>query len=168
MFCLALLFRVVDLREMGKALDEEFFALSENRELFRRWRDDAPPSEEESELWEHYQGVLATSTPQIDMGQARPAFLNCVARLERARMRSVKEASALALVEGEAGVRPGQVASIARARLEAGQRGEAIEDETAEAVASLLLEDTEAGLRLFNPRFIEDSHSDQTGRRSTQ
>jgi hypothetical protein len=75
-------------------------------------------------------------------------------------MRAVKEASALALAEGEAGVKPGQVASIARARLGAGEPEEADADEQAELVASQLLEDTENGLRLFR-RLIEGSRTDQ-------
>ena len=82
-------------------------------------------------------------------------------------MRAVKEASALALAEGEAGVRPGQVASIARARLGAGSTEDATEDDEADAVASQLLEDMEAGLR-FHRRLIEGSRSDQPGQRSTQ
>jgi hypothetical protein len=75
-------------------------------------------------------------------------------------MRAVKEASALALAEGEAGVRPGQVASIARARLGEGESEEEDADEQAEFVASQLLEDTENGLRLFR-RLIEGSRTDQ-------
>jgi hypothetical protein len=77
-------------------------------------------------------------------------------------MRSVKEASALALAEGEAGVRPGQVASIARAKLGAGASEEATADALtpepvdgpAQVVASQLLEDMQAGLRLHR-RLLE-------------
>jgi hypothetical protein len=78
-------------------------------------------------------------------------------------MRAVKEASALALAEGEAGVRPGQVAAIARAKLGAGENEGDDGDIEAEALASQLLEDTENGLRLFKP-LIEGSRSDQAGR----
>jgi hypothetical protein len=85
-----------------------------------------------------------------------------VDRLERVTIRAVKEASALALAEAEAGVRPGQVASIARARMGAGNAEETIEDADTFAVASQLLEDMEAGLR-FHRRLIEGPSTDQQG-----
>jgi hypothetical protein len=90
------------------------------------------------------------------------AFLDCVEGLERVTIRAVKEASALALAEAEAGVRPGQVASVARARMGAGNAEENIEDADTIAVASQLLEDMEAGLR-FHKRLIEGPRSDQRG-----
>ena len=80
-------------------------------------------------------------------------------------MRAVKEASALALAEGVAGVRSGQVAAIAHGRLETGNAIEdSGDDEEAHAVAQLLLEDTEAGLKLYRP-LIEGSRPDLSGRR---
>jgi DNA primase len=163
-FCLALLYREPALASRGMELPEELFSLSENRELLRRWQNGRPVTEEDSWLWDHYQEVLQTRIPVAETGQAEAAFLDCVDRLEGVRLRAVKEASALALAEGEAGVRPGQVASIARARLGAGTDEEAIEDAQAEAAAYQLLEDTENGLRLFR-RLIESSRSDQTGPR---
>jgi hypothetical protein len=116
-FCLALLFREPALAEHGRALDEVLFSLSENRELFRHWRAGEAVTEDDEGLWEQYQLVLATRAPQLETGQGEEAFLNCVASLEQVRMRAVKEASTLAIAEGEAGIRPGQVASIARSRL---------------------------------------------------
>jgi hypothetical protein len=102
------------------------------------------------------------------MGKAEEAFLSCVAGLEKARIRAVKEASALALVEGEAGVRPGDVASIAREWLEAG-RTEPEEADTPEgAVASLLFEDTRVGLTMFKHAEGRDVRSDQTTTRPVQ
>ena len=95
-----------------------------------------------------------------ETAEAEAAFLDCVDRLEQVRMRAVKEASALALAEGEAGVRPGQVASIARARMGAGNSEETSEDAETENVASQLLEDMEAGLR-FHRRLIEGSRPDK-------
>jgi DNA primase len=162
-FCLALLFRETWLRAKGAAnLNEDLFSLSENRELYRRWQADELIGEEDEGLWEHYQEVLQTRLPLTETSDIEVAFLDCVARLEQVRMRAVKEASALALAEGEAGVRPGQVASIARAK-RAGEYGEAEEDAEAAALASQLLEDTENGLRLFKP-LIEGSRSDPAGR----
>jgi DNA primase len=158
-FCLALLQNVPELQSRGRGLREDLFTLSENRELFRRWLRGEIVTEEDGFLWEHYQAVLATRLVMSETVQAEEAFLDCVDRLEQVRMRAVKEASALALAEGEAGVRPGQVASIARAKLGAGSSEEAMEDGQADAVASQLLEDMEAGLR-FHRRLIEGTRSD--------
>jgi DNA primase len=188
-FCLALLYRAPWLVKLGEALDESLFSLSENRELYRRWRAKLAIDEEEIELWEHLNTVLATRIPllervdvdqmaagvteidasetaseaaQVDIRELEETFSDCVARLERVRMRAVKEASALALADGEAGVRPGQVASIARNRLEAGTSEDAEADEQAEDLASRLLQDMEAGLA-FHRRLIEGSRSDRSG-----
>jgi len=175
-FCLALLYLKPELGRLADELSEELFSLSENRELFRRWRAGEAVLEEETELWEHYQNVLKTRVHVTETEQAEVALLDCVERLEQGRMRAVKEASALALAEGEAGVRPGQVASIARAKLSpstgsgrgAGSGEESPEDADPEVVgaASRLLEDMEAGLR-FHRRLIEGQHPDHPGSRST-
>ena len=161
-FALALLYNVPALRSLGEDLDEHLFALSENRELFRRWRDLELVLEEEGALYEHYVAVTGTRIPFSETEQLERAFLDCVERLRRYTIRTVKEASALALAEGEAGVRPGQVASIARARLGAGTTEELEEDHEASAVASQLLEDMEAGLR-FHRRSIEGYRPDHSG-----
>ncbi|HWO72569.1 MAG TPA: DNA primase [Dehalococcoidia bacterium] len=153
-FCLALLYRFPALSELGMALDEDLFTLSENRELLRRWKRQEGPPGEDSELRAQYETVMALRVPVAETAQAEKAFLDCVRRLQHARMRAVKEASALALAEGEAGVRPGRVASIARARMGAGNAEESSEDGQAESVASQLLEDMEAGLR-FHRSLIE-------------
>ena len=166
-FCLALLYASPGLRRLGLEISENLFSLSENRELYLRWRDGVPITEEEEVLWEHYQGVLNTRLPFTETSQMEQAFLDCVDRLERVTIRAVKEASALALAEAEAGVRPGQVASIARARMGAGTTEETTEDADTFAVASQLLEDMEAGLR-FHRRLIEGSRSDQPGSPSAE
>ncbi len=165
-FCLALLFRVPELADLavGAAdLTEDLFSLSENRELFRRWQKGEPPAEESDseDPWvlEQYAKILATRIPMLETSQAGEAFLDCVARLRTARMKFAKEASAMALAEAESGASPGQVASIARARLEAGESKEADLDIQAETLASQLLQDMEAGL-LFHRREIEGSRPD--------
>jgi DNA primase len=166
-FALALLYNAPSLRSLGENLDEAIFSMSENRELFRRWRDEQLVLEDEGVLFEHYQTVMTTRIPVNETEQVERAFLDCVERLRRYTIRTVKEASALALAEGEAGVRPGQVASIARARLGAGTTAEQEEDEEASAVASQLLEDMEAGLR-FHRRLIEGYRPDHTGSPSAE
>jgi DNA primase len=158
-FCLALLQSVPELAGRGQQLPVDLFTLSENRELFRRWLGAEVITEEDGDLWEHYQNVSGTRLLMSETAQAEAAFLDCVDRLEQVRMRAVKEASALALAEGESGVRPGQVASIARAKLGAGSSEEAMEDGQADAVASQLLDDMEAGLR-FHRRLIDGARSD--------
>ena len=135
--------------------------------MYLRWRHDLPITEEEEVLWEHYQGILNTRLPFTETTQMEKAFLDCVDRLERVTIKAVKEASALALAEAEAGVRPGQVASIARARMGAGNTEETTEDADTNAVASQLLEDMEAGLR-FHRRLIEGPRSDQEGSHSAE
>jgi DNA primase len=164
-FALAMLYLRPEIAAHGQLLTEDLFGLSENRELFRRWRDGETVSEDETELYEHLQGVLATRIPVQETGQAEEAFLDCVGRLKQGKMKAVKEASALALAEGVAGVRSGQVVAIARARQETGNAGEDSGDEQAEAAAQLLLDDTEAGLKLYRP-LIEGSRPDQSGRRA--
>jgi hypothetical protein len=149
-YCLALLLKAPPLADKGAALDEGLFSLSENREIFRRWLAHESVSEEEEGLWEHFQEVLQTDTPQIDMGKADEAFLHCVALLEDSRMRAVKEASALALAEEEVGVRPGQVATVAWQKL-AGQSEEQA-DYAVESAAAMLLEDMRAGQRYHRQR----------------
>jgi hypothetical protein len=166
-FCLALLHTSPGLRKLGLEVNENLFTLSENRELFRRWREGIPVTEDEDVLWEHHQNVLATRLPFTETTQMEEAFLDCVDRLERVTIKAVKEASALALAEAEAGVRPGQVASVARARMGAGNAEENIEDADTFAVASQLLEDMEAGLR-FHRRLIEGPSSDQKGAQSVE
>jgi DNA primase len=161
-FLLSLLFQRPELTDRGKELPEDLFYVSENRELFRRWLAAEAVSEEETELWEHHQSVIGANLPIIETEEAEKAFLDCVQRLEHAKIRAVKEASALALAEGEAGVRPGQVASVARARIGAGNSEEITEDAQTENVASQLLEDMEAGLR-FHRRLIEGSRPDHVG-----
>ncbi len=160
-FCLALLQSTSELATKGQELPEDLFSLSENRELYRRWQQGLGVTEEDGLLWEHYQNVLNTRLLVSETGEAEAAFLDCVYRLEQVRMKAVKEASALALAEGEAGVRPGQVASIARAKLGSGNsQEEAPEDDIeAQAVASQLLEDMEAGLR-FHRRLIDGYRPD--------
>jgi hypothetical protein len=162
-----LLYASPGLRKFGLVLDESLFTLSENRELFLRWREDIPVNEDEEILWEHYQGVVTTRLPFTETTQMEQAFLDCIDRLERVTIRAVKEASALALAEAEAGVRPGQVASVARARMGAGYIEETTEDPDTISVASQLLEDMEAGLR-FHRRLIEGSSSDQKGAQSVE
>jgi DNA primase len=158
-FCLALLHRFPALADSGSELPEDLFEMSENRELFRRWKAGEFVSDEEAELWEHYQAVLTARLPFTETAEAQAAFSDCVRRLQHARIRAVKEASALALAEGEMGVRPGQVASVARARLGADTAEENVEDWQVESVASQLLEDMEAGLR-FHRRLIEGFRPD--------
>jgi hypothetical protein len=87
-------------------------------------------------------------------------------------MKAVKEASALALAEGEASLStgasregPGQAAAIAKVRWEAGTPQEAPEEGPDEVVASQLLQDMEAGLR-FHQRLIDSSRGVQ-GERPT-
>ena len=157
-FCLALLYREPSLRRFEADLNEGLFSLSENQEIYRRWRDGGTVQEEESELWEHLEAVLATRFLSTETTEAEAAFLDCKGRLEQVRIKALKEASALVLAEGEAGLRPGQVASIARDRLEAGAEEAVEDDDPAEAAASHLLEDMEAGLR-FHRRLIEGSRS---------
>jgi DNA primase len=150
-FCLALLYQDEALAYLGQELDETLFSLSENRELLRRWKNGKSVSEEESELWEHQQTVLTTRIPQTETEAREAAFLDCVARLEQGRMRAVKEASGLALAEGEAGLSPGKIITIA---LQTETQGDAEVDNAAAAAASQLLEDTENGLRLFRRQIV--------------
>lgn len=146
-FLLSLLFKA-PVGHLANRVSEDLFSLSENAELFRRWRRSEAVDEDDPWLFEHYQRVLhETRIPASETHTLEEAFLDCVRRLELAKMRLAKEASVLALAEGEAKVRQGQVASIARTWLETGQVEDAAEDDVEKAVASQLLEDMEVGLR---------------------
>ena len=173
-FCLAMLFQVPEVAQLAADdadINEDLFSLSENQELFRRWQKGQPPTEETEgdSPWvlDQFRKVLATRIPAHETSQAKEAFLDCVARLRTARMKFAKEASAMALAEGEAGVPSGQVASIAQARLEAGESKESDMDIPAELLAAQLLQDMEAGL-LFHGRVIEISHPKSTAQDSNQ
>lgn len=167
-FCLAILREHPELAEKAPALREDLFTLAENRELYRRFRSGQEVPEGDPGIWEQYQRILSTAVHVHDTEAIEAAFLDCVARLEQARMKAVKEASALALAEGEADLsmdpsregRPGQVAAIARARWEAGAKEEAFEERPDEILASQLLQDMEAGLR-FHRRNIDTSRGNQ-------
>jgi DNA primase len=170
-YLLAMLFRMPEISHLGAEVEEELFTQSENRELFRRWANAEAVTEEgdeENGLYDHYMEVLETRLIVTETEQVEAAFLSCVALLEKARMRAVKEASALALAEGEAGVRPGQVASIALARLEAGNTEDVSEDDELDAVASLLLKDTIASLNLHRRDDQTSADPDHSGLRSSR
>ena len=62
-FCLALLYASPGLRKLGLDLNENLFTLSENRELFLRWREGKPVLEDEDVLWEHYQSSAGDAHP---------------------------------------------------------------------------------------------------------
>lgn len=158
-FCLALLYQAAALTPLADRLDEQHFSLSENRELFRRWRANQPIREEDGALWQHFQRILETRITLTETSQQEEAFLDCIARLQHARMKAVKEVSTLALAEGEVRVKPGQVASIARARMTAIVDEDATSDEETSQVASRLLEDMEAGLQ-----FHKQSRGDEAER----
>jgi DNA primase len=162
-FLLALLYKTAAVGHLANRVSEDLFTLSENRELFRSWLRGQTIEEDDPWLWEHYRRVIETRIPAIETAALEEAFLDCVGRLQQVRMKQAKEASALALAEGEAGVRLGQVASIARTWLETGHKGEAQEDDPERAAASRLLEDMEAGLR-FHGRHLDGSRTDQSGR----
>jgi hypothetical protein len=164
------------LGDEARSFSEEVFTLSENRELFQRYLNSAAVSEEEVGLWEAEQRILSTQIHVNEMDAVKAALLDCLARLERARMKAVKEASALAIAEGEASLSsspsrrgPGQVAAIAKAKWEAGKAEEATEDShespSPEGLASQLLQDMEAGLR-FHQRSVDASRGNQ-GERPT-
>lgn len=163
LFCLALLYGAPELREHASHVREELFTTSENQELFRRWRDEHPISEEDDAIWEGYLALSSIRVPFVDMEELERAFLDCVDRLEQVTIKAVKEASALALAEAEAGVRPGQIASLARARMGAGSTEEILDDVQTDTAASQLLDDMEAGLR-FHRRLIEGYRFGQSGK----
>jgi DNA primase len=167
-FCLALLYGHPELKGRSDVLNEGLFFQSENRELYRRWDAGEDTFEGEPVLGEHLQRIMSLQLPVNDTETIKAAFIDCVARLEQARMKAVKEASSLALAEGEASlsiahdvVRPGEAVAIARARWEAGtQQQEAPDESPDEQVASQLLQDMEAGLR-FHRRFIDAPKGNQ-------
>ena len=102
-FSLALLLRYPALREEGKALDRDFYQLSENRAVLTVWQQTAdieliremlPP-----ELHPHLEQVLGKNLPVYEMKDLDTAFKDCVLKIEFRRLSTAKQVSGQAFSE---------------------------------------------------------------------
>ncbi len=105
-FSLALLLRYPELREDGKALERDYYQLSENRALLTAWQQTAdvkliremlPP-----ELHPHLEQILGKNLPVYEMKDLHTAFRDCVLKIEFRRLSTAKQASGQAFSETRA------------------------------------------------------------------
>jgi DNA primase len=156
-YLLALLLRYPIPRRWQEALSPDLFSLSENRQLLEAWQaaveEEAEDVVEEirrllpQELHEHLEKVLARQMPPFQAGEAQKALEDCVWRLEQRKLKIEKLASSLALAESEQEVGPARLAELARSIRE-GTLSPNQESDPALDAAAVLVEDTEAGIRV--------------------
>jgi DNA primase len=156
-YVLTLLFRYPTLRGRGAALSPDVFSLSENRELFEAWRT-APPGEAEDvaeavrpllpeELHGNLENVLTREIPAFQPGEAEKALEDCIWRMEQRKLELEKLASSLALAKSEEEVGAARLVELARS-VQEGTLSSSQEADLALDAASVLVEDTEAGIRV--------------------
>jgi len=156
-YLLTLLFRYPTLRGRGAALSPDVFSLSENRELFEAWRA-APAGEAEEvaeavrpllpeELHGNLGNVLTRKIPPFQAEEAEKALEDCIWRMEQRKLEVEKLASSLALAKSEEEVGAARLVELARS-VQEGTLPPSQEADLALDAASVLVEDTEAGIRV--------------------
>jgi DNA primase len=156
-YLLTLLFRYPALRERGAALSPDFFSRSENRELFEAWRAAQPGEAEEAaeairsllpeELHGNLENVLTREIPPFQPVEAEKALEDCIWRIEQRKLEIEKLASSLALAKSEEEVGAARFIELARS-VQEGPPSPSQETDLALDAASVLVEDTEAGIRV--------------------
>ncbi len=112
-YCLALLLQHPELKAQSQGLSPEYFANSENREIFTVWQQAKDLSSLkdglDSAIWEHLDSLITRSLPA---NQIEQKYANCALRLREKFLRSLeaKRAEVLAL-EAETG---GSAAELAK------------------------------------------------------
>ena len=105
-FSLALLLRYPALREEGKALERDFYHLSENRAVLTLWQQTADieliRQMLPTELHEHLEQILGKNLPVYEMKDLHTAFKDCVLKIEFRRLSTAKQASGQAFSETRA------------------------------------------------------------------
>lgn len=168
-YCLALLLRYRELRDVGLAIDDELFRDSSNRFLLNAWRGTADPGELAEllpgELHDHLSRLMSLNVPMFKPTDARSALAGCLATLRRRHLAVVKAATASELATIEENISPALAAELAMAawrkeREAAETDGEPPEPGAADAAAAaeiareaavLYLRDMELGRRLHGP-----------------
>jgi DNA primase len=156
-YLLTLLFLYPSLRARGAAFSSDLFSLSENRVLFEAWRA-APPGEAEEvaeavrplvpeELHGNLESVLTRKIPPFQPGEAEKALEDCIWRMEQRKLELGKLASSQALAKSEQEVGAARLLELARS-VQEGTLPPSQEADLALDAASVLAEDTEAGIRV--------------------
>ncbi len=112
-YCLVLLLQHPELKNKSEGLLPEYFANSENREVFITWQQAEDPSSLKDQLdtaiWEHLDALINKDIPASQIEQK---YANCVLRLREKFLRSLETKREAALtLEAETG---GTVAEIAK------------------------------------------------------
>jgi hypothetical protein len=153
--CLALLLRHPELRPRGLALSDDLFVMLPNRQLFQTWRQ---TGEEESlrsslpeELHDHLDRIVSKDLAPY-AAQAEKALNDCIARIERRKLKEAKTVTSHAIAETEQELGAARLVESAHKLLyEGGLSGDLSEDEA--LPASVVVRDMEAGRELhIGPR----------------
>ena len=153
--CLALLLRHPELRPRGLALSDDLFVMLPNRQLFQAWRQ---TGEEESlrsslpeELHDHLDRIVSKDLAPY-AAQAEKALNDCIARIERRKLKEAKTVTSHAIAETEQELGAARLVESAHKLLyEGGLSGDLSEDEA--FPASVVVRDMEAGRELhIGPR----------------
>jgi DNA primase len=156
-YLLTLLFLYPTLRARGAALSSDLFSLTENRELFEAWQA-VPPGEPEEvaeavrplvpdELRGNLESVLTHKIPPFQPAEAEKALEDCIWRIEQRKLELGKLASSQALAKSEQEVGAARLLELARS-VQEGALSPSQEADLALDAASVLAEDTEAGIRV--------------------
>ncbi|MBI4570712.1 MAG: DNA primase [Chloroflexi bacterium] len=157
-FCLALLLRNGALRHEGEALRAEVFVLGEHRAIFEAWRAtpnlDALRAALPDDVLPRLNALLELDLPIFEGAKLNEALQDCVAKIERDRLRQAMLASAAALAEPDAQEHMKAAVEEAFSR-QANQTGNMVPsspsppaDERVAELAVRLVEDDELGRRL--------------------
>lgn len=89
-YCLSLLLRHPGLRLMGQELRADFFADTENRQIFQEWRKGTGPDEVWGILDDHLRprldALMAPEPPDPEESRLEPVFLDCRLQVEQRRL----------------------------------------------------------------------------------
>ena len=118
-YCLQLLLRHPELRELAEGLQAEFFQRHENRELFSRWLDARPgldkdetiatvKRDDDDELAGHLSALLDKPLIPLELKDRTASFLEVVSRLEERNLREMKSEEAIRFVESPPDLEDGE------------------------------------------------------------
>ncbi len=148
--CLALLLRHPELRPRGLALSDEFFVTLPNRQLFQVWRqageEEDPRASLPEELHEHLDRIVGKDLSPYS-AQAERALDDCIARIERRRLKEAKSVSSHAIAETEQELGAARLVESAHKLLYKSDPSEDLSEDEARP-ASVVVRDMETGREL--------------------
>jgi len=152
--CLALLLRHPELRPRGLALSDDLFVTLPNRQLFQVWRqageDEDPRASLPEELHEHLDRIVGKDLSPYG-AQAERALNDCIARIERRRLKEAKSVSSDAIAETEQELGAARLVESAHKLLYKREPSEELSEDEARP-ASVVVRDMETGRELHAGR----------------